>query len=115
MRRCLLALFFLAATTACEPPSTTGFSAAQSASLLPKDSKIAETYTRSCKSCHINAGTSAPLTGDAGAWDERFDKGMPALLDNVINGYEGMPPLGLCMDCSADEFEALILFMAGRE
>jgi cytochrome c5 len=30
----------------------------------------------------------------------------------VINGFGGMPPLGMCMDCSAEEFEALIVFMA---
>jgi cytochrome c5 len=39
-------------------------------------------------------------------------KGINTLLDNVVNGYGGMPPLGLCMDCDADQFEALIVFMA---
>ncbi len=33
-------------------------------------------------------------------------------MDNVINGFGGMPALGLCMDCTADQFEALIDFMA---
>ena len=37
---------------------------------------------------------------------------MNVLLDNVINGYGGMPPFGLCMDCDAAQFEALIRFMA---
>jgi cytochrome c5 len=41
-----------------------------------------------------------------------MDKGMNVLVDNVINGYGGMPPLGLCMECDADQFEALIRFMA---
>ena len=42
----------------------------------------------------------------------RMQKGMDVLVNNVISGIGGMPPYGLCMDCSADEFEALIEFMA---
>jgi cytochrome c5 len=42
-------------------------------------------------------------------------KGMDTLLDNTINGYKGMPPLGMCMDCGEEEFEALIRFMAGEQ
>ena len=83
-----------------------------SRSLQPADSALAETYNRSCRSCHTVAATGAPLTGDANAWAERYEKGMSTLVDNVINGYGGMPALGLCMDCSADQFEALIDFMA---
>ena len=56
--------------------------------------------------------TGAPLTGDTRAWAERMDKGMGVLVDNVVNGFGGMPPFGLCMDCDADQFEALIVFMA---
>lgn len=36
---------------------------------------------------------------------------MDQLLDSVIDGFGGMPPMGLCMDCDADQFEALIDFM----
>ena len=43
-----------------------------------------------------------------------MEKGINTLLDNVVNGFGGMPPFGLCMDCDADQFEALILFMAGE-
>ena len=43
-----------------------------------------------------------------------MEKGMNTLVDNVVNGFGGMPPFGLCMDCSAEEFEALILFMAAE-
>ena len=34
---------------------------------------------------------------------------------NTINGFNGMPPLGMCMDCGEEEFVALINFMAGQE
>jgi len=80
----------------------------------PSDPDIAKIYERSCKSCHTLAETGAPLTGDTAAWAPRMAKGMDTLLDNVINGSEGMPPLGLCMDCSASDFEALIHFMAAQ-
>ena len=79
---------------------------------VPADKELAAIYQRSCRSCHTVAATGSPLTGDAAAWAERMDKGMNVLLDNVINGYGGMPPFGLCMDCDAEQFEALIRFMA---
>ena len=83
-----------------------------SRALAPADALLAETYNRSCRSCHTVAATGAPLTGDASAWAQGYEKGMGTLVDNVINGFGGMPALGLCMDCSAADFEALIAFMA---
>jgi cytochrome c5 len=88
---------------------------AASRSLSPADTALAETYNRSCRSCHTIAATGAPLTGDRAAWSQRLDKGMNTLVDNVINGFGGMPPLGMCMDCGPDDFEALIVFMASAE
>lgn len=85
---------------------------AAAASLQPQDPELAAIYQRSCKVCHTSAGTGAPMTGDTDAWAPRMAKGMDTLLDNVINGSGGMPPLGLCMDCDAEQFEALINFMA---
>ena len=85
---------------------------AHSRNLVPADSQLAELYNRSCRSCHTIAGTGAPLTGDTAAWDERMSKGMGILVDNVVSGFGGMPPFGMCMDCDADQFEALINFMA---
>jgi cytochrome c5 len=83
-----------------------------SATLLPQDPEIAAIYQRSCRSCHTVATTGAPLVGDTAAWAPRMDKGMDELLNSVVNGFGGMPPFGLCMDCSAEQFEALIQFMA---
>jgi cytochrome c5 len=39
-------------------------------------------------------------------------KGMDVLVNSVVNGFGGMPPFGLCMDCDERQFEALIQFMA---
>jgi cytochrome c5 len=35
------------------------------------------------------------------------------LLDHTVNGFNKMPPLGYCMACEAEDFRALIDFMAG--
>ncbi len=79
--------------------------------LTPADAKLAEVYERSCVSCHAVADTSAPLTGDRESWAPRMAQGMDTLVDHVIEGYGGMPPLGLCMECEPDQFQALIEFM----
>ena len=84
----------------------------QARSLQPANAALADIYNRSCRSCHTVAATGSPLTGDSAGWEPRMAKGMNTLLDNVVNGFGGMPPFGLCMDCDADQFEALILFMA---
>ena len=49
------------------------------------------------------------------AWNPRIAQGTDTLLDHSINGYNGMPPMGLCMQCSEAQFVALISFMAGVE
>ena len=107
--------FFAISLVACQGETGGGGTAnleTASRGLQPADAALAEVYNRSCRSCHTVAATGAPLTGDANAWAIRYEKGMGTLVDNVINGFGGMPALGLCMDCSADQFEALIDFMA---
>lgn len=88
---------------------------AESVKRVPQDPDIAAIYQRSCRSCHTVAATGAPLTGDTAAWAPRMEKGKNVMLDSVVNGFGGMPPFGLCMDCSAEQFEALIQFMAAGE
>lgn len=79
----------------------------------PSDPQLAAIYLRSCKACHGSGAPAIPQSGDLEAWGPRAEKGMDVLLDNVINGVGGMPPLGMCMDCDPEQFEALIQFMAG--
>lgn len=116
MIRPLLLLAFAAVLVACNGDAGGGTTAANAESasltLTPPDKALAEVYGRSCRSCHTVAATGAPLTGDTVAWKPRLEKGMPTLVDNVVNGFGGMPPFGMCMDCDADQFEALIRFMA---
>ena len=85
--------------------------AAQAQTLMPADADLASVYGRSCKTCHSVAGTGAPLTGDTAGWKPRMDQGMDVMVEHVITGFGGMPPFGFCMDCDAEQFEALVKFM----
>lgn len=109
----ILLCFSLLMAACAKPPSDASANLEiNSRTLQPADSELAGIYNRSCRSCHTVAATGAPLTGDVAGWQPRLDKGMDALLDSVVNGFGGMPPFGLCMDCDAQQFEALIVFMA---
>ena len=70
-------------------------------------------WARSCALCHITGEANAPVVGDTEEWQQRLQKGEAALLNNVINGINSMPPLGYCMSCEAADFRVMIDFMAG--
>lgn len=73
------------------------------------------TYARSCAACHANPAAGAPLAHDTAAWAERLERGLDTLVDNTVSGVRRMPPMGLCMDCSPEQFRALIEFMSRPE
>lgn len=78
-------------------------------------SEVEEIYNRSCKACHSTPASGAPQKGDAAAWAPRVAQGMDSLLDHTIDGYKAMPPMGMCMDCTEDQFVALIEYMTGQK
>lgn len=88
---------------------------AHAQTLTPADARLADLYAQSCKTCHTVLDTGAPLSGDAGAWEARWKKGVPALVTSTVSGLGGMPAGGQCFSCTADDYEGLIRFMAGRE
>ena len=71
----------------------------------------ADVYTASCAACHGTGAAGAPKFGDVAAWAPRAAKGMDTLLANAINGINGMPPRGLCMDCSDEELSDAVEHM----
>lgn len=79
--------------------------------VTPSDPAIASLYNSSCISCHASGYGAAPRSGDVAAWAPRLEKGMSTLVGNAINGFKGMPPLGACIDCTEEDFQALIEFM----
>ncbi|MFK7829801.1 MAG: cytochrome c5 family protein [Congregibacter sp.] len=69
-------------------------------------------YNKSCVVCHGAGVAGAPKIGDAQAWEPRVAKGADALLASVKGGLNAMPPMGMCFDCSDDEYRELIKFMS---
>lgn len=103
---------FMFALSACDTGPSMAEKLATAQSLQPSNPELNEIYQRSCRNCHTLESTGAPLTGDVQAWSLRLQKGQDVLLENVVSGFAGMPPFGLCMDCDANQFNALIEFMA---
>ncbi|MEX5551289.1 c-type cytochrome [Pseudomonas pergaminensis] len=113
MPRIALLLVVFGLLTACDDKPRHPPERATAATAMPADPALAQVYDSSCKLCHANPASGAPLTGDRAAWSPRIAQGVDTLLDHSINGYNGMPPMGLCMQCSEAQFVALIGFMAG--
>ncbi len=70
-----------------------------------------EIYNSKCVACHSTGAAGAPKLGDAGAWAPRIGKGIEVLYTGAINGVNGMPAKGLCMDCSDDEIKQTVDYM----
>ncbi|HWU69273.1 MAG TPA: cytochrome c5 family protein [Stenotrophobium sp.] len=72
-------------------------------------------YNSTCHACHGNPSSGAPQQGDAKAWAPRLAQGKDTVLAHVVNGYKGMPPMGMCMQCTEDDFTALVEYMSGSK
>lgn len=81
----------------------------QAQSLTPDLERI---YQSSCKNCHENEGTGAPLTGDSKTWNKVLEPGLDASIERAINGFGGMPPGGQCFECTPEHFDSLIRYMS---
>ena len=73
---------------------------------------VMDKWTRSCALCHVNGEGGAPRVGVVEEWQPRLAQGREVLLTHTIEGFNSMPPLGYCMACERDDFDALIDFMA---
>lgn len=70
-----------------------------------------QVYDKFCTACHTSGVMGAPKINEASDWEERLDKGMETVLKNAVEGYNAMPPMGTCSDCSEDEIQAAIDYM----
>jgi len=43
-----------------------------------------------------------------------MEKGMDAIMVNVMNGINAMPAKGLCMTCSADDLQEIVNYMVAK-
>ena len=110
----LLALLLAACgeRPAAAPGPTAAKPEAQAAPAITLSPELQAIYNRSCMTCHATPSTGAPQAGDRAAWAPRVAQGSELLLDHTINGFNAMPPMGACMDCSPEQYTALIEYMA---
>ena len=71
-------------------------------------------YSGKCAACHDTGAAGAPKTGDIDQWTARAARGVDTLYTNAINGINGMPVKGLCLDCSDDEIRATVDYMISK-
>jgi cytochrome c5 len=69
-------------------------------------------FNRACGMCHNGQLPQAPKKGDSAAWAPRLAQGSDTLVKHVSEGFNAMPPRGLCMDCSAEDYKAVIEWMS---
>jgi len=108
----LVIAFVLLFAAACSRPHGPP---ANYATLEPADARLAQLYDSTCKGCHANPASGAPIVHDHDQWDTRFEKGMSVLTAHAITGFGAMPAGGQCTACKLPDYRALILFMADRE
>ncbi len=70
-----------------------------------------EIYESSCATCHGIGLAGAPKFGDKFSWGDRADEDLDHLVGTVTTGLNGMPPMGLCMDCSGEELTEAVQYM----
>lgn len=71
-------------------------------------------YKRFCGACHAGQLPKAPGRGDQAAWKPRLAQGMDTLVQHVTQDFKAMPPRGLCMDCSTEDYHAVIQLMVSE-
>ena len=102
------------APVAAEPGASETMAAAPMAEVAASGFDAEATYMASCNACHAAGVANAPKLGDKAAWDARMEKGMDAIMVNVMNGINAMPAKGLCMTCSADDLQEIVNYMVAK-
>ena len=95
--------------TLCKAGESCAAAPVAAASSGPRSGK--EIYDASCGTCHAIGVAGAPKLGDASDWEVRLGKGIETLYTHAIEGFNGMPPMGLCATCSEDEIHSSVDYM----
>lgn len=95
-----------------------GATAAAAPVAAPAVAKAAKTpqqvFDGHCAMCHKTGAAGAPVVGNKGSWAPHIAKGEATLYHSAINGFNAMPPRGMCTDCSDAELEATVRFMVNQ-
>lgn len=71
-----------------------------------------DVYNSNCSACHGTGAAGAPKHGDKAAWGPRVAKGKATLYKHAMEGFNAMPPKGMCMTCSEEEIHAAVDFLS---
>ncbi len=82
---------------------------APAAAAGPKSGK--DVYGSFCTTCHGAGVMGAPKFGAAADWAPRAAKGKDTLYTHAVNGFNAMPPKGMCAACTEDELKAAVDYM----
>jgi cytochrome c5 len=107
---CAAVALALAGCNAGTPAAPTDADVRLAEAKRPQDPQLAAQYERSCLLCH-GVRSGAPLVGFEPAWKPRVAQGTDTLLAHVREGFNAMPAMGLCTDCSEAELRQLIDFV----
>lgn len=107
---CAALVFVLAGCNAGTPAAPNDAEVRAAEVKRPQDPRLAAKYERSCLLCH-GVRSGAPLVGFEPAWKPRVAQGQATLLAHVREGFNAMPAMGLCSDCSDAELRQLIDFV----
>lgn len=71
-----------------------------------------DVYKTNCSACHATGAAGAPIHGNKGDWGPRLAKGKETLYKHAMEGFNAMPPKGMCMTCSEAEIHAAVDFVS---
>jgi cytochrome c5 len=74
----------------------------------PKARAADDILNQYCNVCHSTGWNGAPLNGDRNEWQTRLSTGFDAMFKNAKQGFNNMPPMGTCLDCTDEELTAAI-------
>lgn len=100
---------------AIKPDAGSAQPAAAGGAEMPKTGEAL--FQQTCSACHGAGIAGAPKAGDKGAWGPRIAKGMPALYDHALHGFQGgagvMPAKGGRTDAPDDLVKQAVDYMVG--
>ena len=73
-----------------------------------------QVFDKHCAMCHKTGAAGAPVFGDKASWAPHIAKGEATLYQSAINGFQAMPPRGMCTDCTDAELEATVRYMVNH-
>lgn len=103
--------FVLTACGSSEDNSATQNPAKAQAQVVPLDANRQGIYDTNCGVCHSMEGSGAPQSGVAADWQDRISAGMDGMVNKAMDGFQGMPAMGGCFDCTEEDFSHLISYM----